>query len=1095
MIIRTAIRRPVAVAMTYVVIASLGFLAWRNMPLELMPETALPQLSVQASYPGASPEVTEAFVTSPLEAAIQQVQGVDSISSVSTEGRAAIQVKFDRDADMDFARLELSERLASLEDVLPDGVRPTVDPYVPSEFQESLRPLLVYQITGPFTLEYQREYLLEEVSEVLLRLRGVEDVRVSGGRDRVFNLVLDEDQTRALGLTLDAVRQRIIDLEWIKEAGHVGVADGTLRTIAIRETVGSTEEILNTPLLTNGGRIVRVRDVADAYETWTEPTGYNRINSNPAVTMQIYRAHGTNAVQVADSVIATLAGLEPHFPGGMRMELIRNQSDDIEKQLTDLGERAVVSAVVVMLVLLVFLRDVRAAVIVFTTVAFAVLITINAIYFLGFSLNILTLMGLAMGFGLVVDNAIVVLENIFRHRKQGVDATEAAERGATEVVLPILAATATTVIVVVPFVYLQGALRVYYVPLAVVVGISLVASLFVAFTFIPSLGSRLFKGVKRVLPGSGQEPGGVRAATEDTLVVRAYGGLIRGSVRYWWATLIIAMTMLGGSYYLFDRYVTRGRVWGGGFGGEQRTYIMISLRQARGTSLADTDRFIRSFEERLRPMPEVSTYESTVSAMSGSIRVNFPEELELTSVPLAVEEQLQAFSSGRFGGLSLSIRGVGPGFSTGGMGGSSPNYRIKILGYNYQKVEDIAEALAEKLVGNTRIGEVDTNASSRGYSSARASELTLTPDRDLLALHELSARDVTQLVTAATRSRELSPRTIRVAGEEMRFAPKYEGFEEMDSWGLLQSTLYTPDGRTVRLGDVATIDERRVLSEVRRENQQYERTVGYEFRGPSKLGDKIRDDVLAAMYLPPGYTIDTNTGYFIRADERRQIWGLIGMGILLVFMVTAALFESLKQPLVVLLTVPMALIGVFLIFFYLGATFTREAYIGVVMMSGIVVNNAILLVDHVNQLRRKAGLGLHDALVRGSVERVRPILMTSLTTICGLLPLVLFSETADSRIWNALANTLIGGLSSSMFLVLTVTPALYYLFEARAEKKRLVLAGTWEEPVRTGPPLWKRAPKAVGRFAMRAPVWTWRGLTWAPKKVWRVYSGRGGPPD
>jgi len=1093
MIIRTAIRRPVAVAMTYAVVASLGFLAWRNMPLELMPNTVLPQLTVRANLPGASPEVTEAFLTSPLEAAIQQVQAVDSITSVSTEGAASIIVKFERDADMDFARLELSERLASLDDVLPDGVVPTVSAYVPSEFQESQAALLTYVVTGPYTLEFQRAYLLDEVAEELRRLPGIDDVRVSGGRERVFNLVMDEAQARALGLSLAQVTQRIQQLERIKEAGHVAAGDGTLRTIAIRETVESTREILDTPLLTNQGRIVRVADVADAYETWEDPTSYHRIDANPAVTMQVYRANGTNAVDVAERVRTAMAGLEPRFPGGMRMELYRDQSEDIKKQLTDLRERAVISAIVVLLVLLLFLRNVRAALIVFTTVAFAVLITVNAIYFLGFSLNILTLMGLAMGFGLVVDNAIVVLENIFRHRKQGVPAIEAAERGATEVVLPILAATATTVIVVVPFVYLQGELRVYYVPLAVVVGISLVASLFVAFTFIPSLGSRLFKGVKRVQPGSGQAPGGVGAATEDTLLVRAYGGLIRGSVRYWWATLIIAMTMLGGSYYLFDRYVTRGRVWGGGIGA-QRTYISISLRQARGTNLEDTDRFIRSFEDRLRQMPEVETFETRVSPMQGSIMVEFPEELELTSVPLAVEEQLQAFASGRFGGLSLSIRGIGPGFSTGGMGGSSPNYRIKILGYNYEQVANLAEALAEKLVGNTRIQEVDTNASG-GYSAARASELTLTPDRDRLALNELSAANVTQLVTAATRSRDPTGTRIRVGGEEMRFAAKFDGFQDMDSYDLLQSTLYTQGGQTVRLGDVAAIDERRVLSEVRRENQQYERTVGYEFRGPSKLGDKIRDDVLAAMYLPPGYTIDTNQGFYIRADERRQIWGLIGMGIILVFMVTAALFESLKQPLVVLLTVPMALIGVFLIFFYLGATFTREAYIGVVMMSGIVVNNAILLVDHVNQLRRKAGLGLHDALVRGSVERVRPILMTSLTTICGLLPLVLFSETADSRIWNALANTLIGGLSSSMFLVLTVTPALYYLFEARAEKKRLVLAGTWVEPVRTGPPLWKRAPKAVGRFAVRAPGWTWRGLTWVPKKVWRVYSGRGGPPS
>jgi hydrophobic/amphiphilic exporter-1 (mainly G- bacteria), HAE1 family len=312
-------------------------------------------------------------------------------------------------------------------------------------------------------------------------------------------------------------------------------------------------------------------------------------------------------------------------------------------------------------------------------------------------------------------------------------------------------------------------------------------------------------------------------------------------------------------------------------------------------------------------------------------------------------------------------------------------------------------------------------------------------DRARLALHNLTARDVVGYVGAAIAGRNRAGgATIRVGGEEMELAVKLADARDMDLMGLENLLIPTATAREgVRLSDVATISERRVLNRVIREDQQYQRIVSWEFRGPAKLGDRVKDSVLNATQLPPGYSIKDRQLWSWSQEERAQIWGVIAVAIVLVFMVTAAVFESIKQPFCVLLTVPMALIGVFLVFFYTGANFTREAYVGVIMMSGIVVNNAILLVDHVNQLRRREGMRLADGLIRGTIERVRPILMTSLTTICGLLPLVLFSKSANANIWNALAYTLIGGLASSTVLVLTVTPALYMIFERRAERKRM----------------------------------------------------------
>jgi HAE1 family hydrophobic/amphiphilic exporter-1 len=773
------------------------------------------------------------------------------------------------------------------------------------------------------------------------------------------------------------------------------------------------------------GRMVRVSDVGRVTRNFEEAQQYRRINGNPAVTFNVYRQPQANTVRMADSVKATLARLESNLPAGERVILEADQSREIRAQLSDLGLRSFISAIVVLLVLLLFLRSISAAVIVFSTVVFAVLITLNVAYFLGLTLNVLTLMGLAMGFGLVVDNAIVVLENIYRRRKLGEPAADAAVNGAREVFVAILGATGTTVIVVVPFVYLQGELRVYYVPLAIVVGIALVASMFVAFTFIPALGARLLSGLAPVTVQTGEEPA-------QPWIARMYSGLIRLTLRFPWSTAFLTVLMLAGSYFLFDTYVSRGVKWGGG--GSQRDYINITISQQQGEELARTDDLTRFFEERLKAMPEVEKFVSRVSARDASIRVTFPDSLQNTSVPIAVKEQLFSYSL-LFGGSDVQVYGFGPSFYGGG--GSAPNYTIKILGYNYEKVRDIADDIASRLKGMNRVKDVDTNSSGY-YNRDKGTELVVDVDRDRLAMHQLQVRDLVNQVNAAVQGRT-QPGWLNFGGEPMQFAVKLDGFDRIDLHQLQEMLLPAPTGESVRLVDVANVFERQVLNEVVREDQQYQRNVSYEFQGPSKLGDKRKKAVVEATMLPPGYTIVDDQSWQFSVEDTKQIYGVLLIAILLIFMVTAAVFESLRQPICVLLTVPMALIGVFLMFFYVNATFTREAYIGVIMMSGVVVNHAILLVDHVNQLRRKHGLALAVALERGALERVRPIVMTALVSICGLLPLVLFSKDPNANIWNALTYSMIGGLASSTILVLAVTPALYLIFERGGEKKRLAV--------------------------------------------------------
>lgn len=1025
--IRFSIKRPVAVSMVYLTAALLGYAAWRNIPVELLPNTEMPRLSVMARWRGASPETTEAFLTSPLEAAIQQVRGVEKIESTSSEiqgeGQALITVEFARETDMNFARLELSERMASLEGQLPPGVVPFVQPYVPPEFREQQLPFLSYTLTGPYTVEFLRQVVDDEIRPALTQVEGVARTDVTGGRERVLEIRVDEQKALALRMTPQWISQQIRQLDYVATAGTV--TSGNLeRTLSIRMRPDSAQQLLAMVLRGDAGRIVRLSDVATVHDTFEEPTSLYRIDAHPAVNFSLTREHGTNTIAVADAAKAAVDSVARTLPSGVRVILDNDQSKQIKAQFSDLRLRTMLAALVIFAVLLLFLRSFRSAAIVFATIGFSLLIALNFVYFGGYSLNILTLMGMAMGFGLIVDNAIVVLENIYRRRRAGEAAESAAEHGSREVVLAILVATLTTVVVFIPFVYLQGELRMYYVPLAIVVVLSNIASLLVSFTFIPALAARLL--TKGLGPAAGV-PGA--APPRDPFYLRWYAGFIRATLRWSWVVVFIAVAMVGGSYWLFNKYVTRGRLWSPF--GNQPSYINIAISLPRGEDLERTDALARFFEEKLKLMPEPERFTTNVRMGNAQIRITFPDSLEQTMIPLAIHDELAAYSY-QFGGAEVRVSGVGRAFYGGGS--SPPNYSIKILGYNYETVLALAEVLKDRLTRFSRIRDVDVNSSSSYFDRDKATEVVVRINRERLGMYSLTVADVLGQIGAATRGP--SNYTMKVSGEEVRLEVKYEGFQYLDMRDLGNILIPHPRG-SVRLGDVATVEERLLPSRIIREDQQYQRRVSYEFRGPVKLGDRVRDAVIGSMDIPEGYQIIGREDYSFAREDTRQLYIVLGISLMLVFMVCAALFESIRQPLCVLLTVPMALIGVFLLFFYTGASFTREAYIGVIMMGGIVVNNSILLIDRVNQLRREQGVALMDAIVGGTVQRVRPILMTSASTILGLLPLVLFSEYADQNIWNALGFALIGGLSSSTILVLTVTPALYLLFERRPERRRL----------------------------------------------------------
>ncbi len=1042
-----SVKRPVATAALYVALLALGAYSFRLIPVELLPDVEYPRVTVTARWAGASPEAMEAFVTAPLEAAAQQVSGVDSVASVSradprgTGSSASITVRFTPETRMEFARLELAERVAALRPELPPGVRPSVEPYVPEEFARESRELLSWRFHGPYTDDRLAQMAEEEVRPALRAVDGVSQVSVRGGEEREIAVVLDRGRMEEMGLTSYEVFQRLSELSEPRPAGSVELS-GRQMALSVQTRAADVAELRELVVASRPAGLVRLSDVARVVDHAAEPTSYHRIDGRPAVTLGLFRQPGTNAIDVADRARSAMDSLATTLPPELGVELDQDRSEDIRAQLTDLRLRALAAAVVIFLVLLLFLRSLSAVLVVFATIGFSVLIAVNFLYLGGFTLNVLTLAGLAWGFGLVVDNGIVVMENVDRHRGLGKDRTRAAVDGARQVALPVVAATATTAIVLVPFLFLQGELRDYYVPLAWAVGFSILASVFVAFTFVPSMTARLGGAAGDEGEGGGTVGGG--DADAEPFYVRGYRAVLNFALDHPVVVVLVCAGALAGSWHLFDTHVSRGVRWSSFWG--ERTYIDIQIEYPRGAGLERTDGLAREFEAKLATIPEVERFETTVQPQAARITVTFPDELETTQVPVAIKEQMVAYSYG-FSGADVRVYGFGPSFYGGG--GGAPNYSVDVLGYNYLKVQEIAEDLGDRLERFSRVRDVNPNATGRFGSREREYEFFLTVDRDALAAYPLSVEELLSHVSANVRGSITGPR-LRLGGEEVPYSVKLSGYREFDFQQLRELRVPIPGGggssaggsgggagqgtgaagrRVVRLGDVASVEPRTVLSRIERENQQYRRAVAWEFRGPRKLGDLVRDAAVEASDLPPGYEIRTDEGFQWSDEEQTQVWLAVVFAVLLVYMMTAALFESLMAPLVVLLTLPLALIGVFLIFFYANATFTRTAYIGAIMMGGIVVNNAILIVYHVGELRER--LPDREAIVQGTLERVRPILMTTLTTVFGLLPLVLFAAHQDENIWNALALATIGGLLSSTVFVLVAIPVAYQWLVAR----------------------------------------------------------------
>ncbi len=1001
------IDRPVATAMVFLALLATGIYSFLNTPIELAPKEDYPKADIITTWYGVPPEVVQTQVTAPLEEACATVKGITKMTSTSEIGLSRITLEFDPKTNMEFATLALREELTKARPLLPPRVRPFVQPYVPEDFR--VRPFLEYTVSGRYGLQELQELVKEKLEIGLGSVRGVSDVEVAGGSEPEIRVVLDEDRIKALGLHPYTVNAAIAARLGTYPTGRVRRGNQEF-LFKFADRIDSLDELRETIVAHSGENPILVKDVAKVEVTYADIRQVHRINGQPTVSLTVSKERGANTLRVAADVKLKLEAVKKELPPDLVFKGVDDESEEIRKNLNDFTLLAILITVIVFAMIYVVLRRITPSLLILSSIAFSIVITFNLIYAFRISLNMLTLGALALGFGMFVDNSIVVFENILRLRERGLAPREAAIEGPKEVFVAVLASTLTVMAVFFSFPFFQGKLKIYYLPLAIVIGSAMAASLLVSFTLIPALSPRLLEEKRRSAAG-GQEKRSPRFE-------KALGVLIRHPVE----VLLVVAALLFGSYKWFRAEVTMGR-WGSWYSKE---YLYVRVGMPPGTDIARTDETIRAFEEKVVAQGYEKEMNVRIVPENAQAIIGFPPAIEKSYRPYALKEELIQLAT-QFAGIDISVSGFDPQYYASSMGaGTFYSSRIKFYGYNLKKLKEITGDLEKTLRRNPRIKEVRTVSSRYGWWRGDTVEDVLKIDKAALKSYDVDPSYLYFSLQTMIQGTFGQPARIRTEGKDITVSVKYPDAATLDMRALSESLIQTRGGEYLRLGEIAAFVETPIPGAIDRENQQFQQTIMWEFRGPSKAEERYRKGVFESLHLPPGFSASLEESWYVTEEEQKQINFAIAAALVIIFMILAALYESFILPFFIMLAVPLALIGVFVAFVVAKAPFDPTAYIGVILLSGIVVSNSILLVDHIN-LKRRQGLGLLEAVVRGTKDRVRPIFMTTSTTIFGMLPMLLIGAEANKRqIWSSLALCTVGGLTSSTILVFVVIPVLYY---------------------------------------------------------------------
>ncbi|MCH8015221.1 MAG: efflux RND transporter permease subunit [Acidobacteria bacterium] len=1013
-----AIRRPVLITVVFLIITLLGGVSFLRLPVDLMPDVSFPTLTVQTTYGGVGPEEMEELVSIPLERALSATPGIEEMTSTSSEGNSRIRLSFAWGTDLDSATDEVRARLDRARGQLPDDAdTPTVFKFDVSDF-----PIIFMGVSGDMDPRELREFTDKQLKYRFERIAGVAQANVWGGLSREIHVNLDRSQMHALRINPNQVITALRRENVNEPVGQVVEGDFEVLMRTQGEYV-TLDEIRRTMVTRRGGKPVYISDIAEVEDSHQEIRNLVRVDGRPGLRMGIWKQSGANTVDVAKEVQKEIERANQDF-AHIHISSIRDSSKFIESAVANVRNAALYGSILAVFVLLLFLRNFRSTLVVAISIPISVIATFGLMYFYGFTLNTVTFGGLALGVGVLVDNAIVVLENIFRHRQEGVERKEAARRGTKEVALAITASTLTTIVVFLPVVFMSGVTGIIFQQLAWVVSFALFSSLLVSLTLVPLLSSR-FVRVREPNPKS-LLYGVVHAmALGLEALDKTYAQAIRWSLRHPGLIIFATLVVLLSSSLLLPFI---------GLELEPETdegEVMINLELAEGTRLQVTEQFALRAEEMVKEqVPEIQNLMTEVGSQGGwrtatthtiSMRVSLIPKSERTRSSQEIARALQP-SFARLPGIVTRIRATGGGYMRRMGQGGGDRLSLDIRGYDLDQSFNLAVQL--KRMAESIEGVSDARISR----SAGRPESQIMIDRDKASTMGLSVSDIATTIRTSVGGTRAT--YFREGGEEYEILVRYQEKDRLSSEDVWAIPIQTPGGLVVPLQSLVRFERREGPLAIQRKDQQRVVTVLANLSGTRDIGSVVAEyqQKIRSLNVPPDLAIVFSGEW----EEQQEAFFFLQLSfllaVILVYLVMAAQFESFRYPFLIMFSLPLASIGVVLALFLTDTSFNIQAFVGVIMLVGIAVNNAIVLVDYVLQLQRDHGFSLVDSLVTGGRRRLRPILMTTLTTVLGLSPMALgIGEGAELQA--PMARVLIGGLISSSLITLFLVPTLFLTME------------------------------------------------------------------
>lgn len=988
-----SIKKPVTTLMILACLVVLGLVSLTRLSLDMYPDISSSHLHVRIPYPASSPEEVERIITIPIEEALGTVNHLKKLDSSSSDNGASIGVEFEWGTNMDVAALEVREMLDKVRSYLPQDVE---NIYI-FRFQSTDRPIMQANVSLPG--ERDRLYnVIEKVMRPRLeRIKGVANVEVRGLLQKEIQVQLKDDLLKSLGISPYEAAYNLRSDNFDLSVGKIFYGG---KRYAVR-TLGEFASHLEVMQLPMRGGDVKYTDFADVVYDYPEEEFFQRVDHQRAVSVRIYKASVANIVDVSRKVNKVLDELraDPRL-AGIKIMVYHDQADEILKSIANLRQAGLLGALLAVAVIFFFLRKLRSTLIITLAIPTSVIVTFLLMYFTGVSLNIISITGLALAAGMLVDNAVVVLESIYTQRQKGLPSHEAALEGSSRVALAITAATLTTIIVFVPLIFIsRSRFGLFMKDFGMTISTALVASLFVALTLIPLLSERMFRTE-------------LKGRTKFVLFLeRQYSRIISWTLDHRGITLIIIAVLFGFSVYLAK--------------GIKREYFpnvpdrnaFYSLEVPNGYAFDKTKSLVDDFEKKLLSMKEELEIESISTwfhRRGGRFFITFYDADKRKGDLAQLQRRLKDLFP-KTPGVQFEMS------QRRGRHGGDLGMTVEVTGRDPETLVLIAEKVKGILEGLQGLEDISMNLEEG------TDEVRIAVNRELASKYGLSPQRVARVVASAYGSRPVT--RIEMGGNEVEVIVQYRESDRRNLARLDDMYVINDSGESVPLGAVSEIAVVEGPSTINRENRRriVRITSNTDERGMFMLGRTVQQK-LSALQLPPGYEWRFGEEFrMFRESEQQSVFAII-IAIVLIYMLMASLFESLLHPFTIMCSIPFAFIGVAIIFRLTNTTLNNISTMGLMILCGIVVNNAIVLLHHVNRLRTE-GLGRREALITGGRDRLRPILMAALTTILGLVPLAFFREEGRGGIWAPMGKVVIGGLTASTFLTLILIPTFYSIFD------------------------------------------------------------------